>query len=114
MHAEPRLSTATAVGLALFGVVAGVGFGVVQQHRTIARLEARHREERAEVGARIDELRRLVEAVRGEVGEARAAGDREHRRLGGLVHELDQRLEELRSLAEPMVAEAPEAQVVAQ
>ena len=48
MHVEHRLASAS--GLALLGAIVGVAFGLVQQHRTVARLEARHREEQARVG----------------------------------------------------------------
>lgn len=112
MHAEHRL--ASALGLALIGAIAGVGAGLVQQHRTVARLEARHREERARLAAEVETVRRSVDAVRGELGDARDKAARESHRLGVLVHDLDLRLERLRQVAEPMVAEAPEAPVVIQ
>jgi len=115
MHAEHRL--ASAVGLALLGAIAGVSFGLVQQHRTVARLEARHRAEQARLTDRLDEVRRSVEDARAEIGAAGNRAAREDHRLGALVHDLDLRLERLRQVTEPMVAdlsEPPEAPAVAQ
>ena len=112
MPLDPRF--ASGLALALLGAIAGVGFGIVQQHRTVVRLEARHREDLAAQAERIDEVRRMVDAVRSEIADAREAGSREDHRLGALVHDLDDRLEQLRLVAEPMIAEAPEAPIVAQ
>lgn len=107
MHAENRL--ASALALALLGTIAGVGIGLIQQHRTVARLEARHREDQARLSAQIDAVRSSVEAVHAELGEARNRSAREDQRLGTLVHDLDRRFEQLRQVTEPMVAEATEA-----
>ena len=115
MHAEHRL--ASALALALLGAIAGVGIGLVQQHRTVARLETRHREEQARLGAQLDKMRRTLETMQNDLGNARNHTAREDYRLGALVHDLDRRLEQLRQVTEPMVAdttEPPEAPVVAQ
>lgn len=112
MHAEHRLASAS--GLALLGAIAGVAFGLVQQHRTVARLEARHREEQARASAELEAVRREVKAVRTELGDDRSRAAREDHRLGVLLHDLDVRLERLRQVTEPMVADAPELPVVNQ
>ncbi len=112
MHVEHRLASAS--GLALLGAIVGVAFGLVQQHRTVARLEARHREEQARVGEQLEAVRRSVDAVRKELGEDRSRTAREDHRLGVLVHDLDVRLERLRQVTEPMIADAPEVPVVNQ
>ena len=113
MHAEPRL--ASALALTLLGALAGVGIGLVQQHRTVARLEARHRDEQARLGAQLEAVNRSLAATQSELGDARNHTAREDHRLGVLVHDLDRRLEQLRQLTEPMVAEVdPEPPIVAQ
>ena len=113
MPVEPRLAAAQAHTQR--GALAGVGIGLVQQHRTVARLEARHRDEQARLGAQLDAVNRSLAAMQSDLGDARNHTAREDHRLGVLVHDLDRRLEQLRQLTEPMVAEVdPEAPAVAQ